>query len=794
MFDIVVAVCQKYGIGYLGQLPWPHIKEDLKHFYKITTSGSETNAVIMGRKTWESLPDAVRPLSGRDNYVLTKNEDFESSSQVRVFRDFNDAITHACATHDRVFVIGGAQIYKLALEHPGLRYIHVTRILKHFKSDTFFPPLNTRLFMRIDDTSLFRSEQFVPFKFQTYQRVNVQERQYLNILKTILEEGTEREDRTGTGTLSMFALMLRFDLSHSFPLLTTKKTFWRGIVEELLWFIKGSTNAKDLQDKGIHIWDGNTSREYLDSVGLHEYPEGCLGPGYGHQWRHFGAKYVDCHTDYQGVDQLSQVIQQIKEDPWSRRHIVTAWNPVDLPKIALPPCFLKDTLVLSSQGYMPIQKIDKSLQLYTHEGQFQDIMDIHKTVYNGNICSIRRWNAPCDIHTTPEHPFYAKLNDMDKPKWVPAKDLQKGHFIGMHINQNSKLPTFDIVHRAKSIDSLDDWFLMGYYVGNGWLDWTSDKYRFYFTIAEKDIETILPRLQKVVKLNEIKTKTANVREYEGRKQDWWTILEKFGPKAHGTKIPFWIHDAPKEYIKAFIEGYVAADGYIDENGSVQITTVSADLAFSVQRLYFKLGKMCSVNYQKRPPTVVNQKNAYHIYQRTTKRKSNLFHFDSSYAWFAVRDIKTKSVENEIVYNFAVAQDNSYVVENAVVHNCHMLYQFYVHPHPETGKPEGLSCRMIQRSADMFLGVPFNIASYALLTLMVAQVTNLKPRELIMEFGDAHIYKNAIEQCKQQIAREPKCFPLVRLNPKVKNLDEFTSQDIKLVNYEHYPGIKAKMAV
>uniref|UniRef100_A0A8C1JGZ0 Thymidylate synthase n=1 Tax=Cyprinus carpio TaxID=7962 RepID=A0A8C1JGZ0_CYPCA len=127
---------------------------------------------------------------------------------------------------------------------------------------------------------------------------------------------------------------------NQFPLLTTKRVFWKGILEELLWFIKGSTNARELSEKGVRIWDANGSREFLDKSGFSDREEGDLGPVYGFQWRHFGAEYKDMHTDYsgQGVDQLQKVIDSIRSNPEDRRIIMCAWNPNDLPLMALPPC------------------------------------------------------------------------------------------------------------------------------------------------------------------------------------------------------------------------------------------------------------------------------------------------------------------------------------------------------------------------------------------------------------------------------------------------------------------------
>ena len=170
-----------------------------------------------------------------------------------------------------------------------------------------------------------------------------EEQQYLDLIKFILQKGDKRMDRTGTGTLATFGHQLRFSLADGvIPVLTTKRVFWKGVVEELLWFIRGDTNANHLAERGVHIWDGNGSREFLDSRGLHHREPGDLGPVYGFQWRHFGATYGTMHDDYTGtgVDQLKKVIEMLRKNPSDRRLVVSAWNPVDLPQMALPPCHL----------------------------------------------------------------------------------------------------------------------------------------------------------------------------------------------------------------------------------------------------------------------------------------------------------------------------------------------------------------------------------------------------------------------------------------------------------------------
>jgi len=176
----------------------------------------------------------------------------------------------------------------------------------------------------------------------TDDHLNHPELQYLSLIRLLLVHGTLRPDRTGTGTLSLFCPPpLRIPLSlAAFPLLTTKRVSFTNIREELLWFLSGCTDANALDAKGVKIWKANGSREFLDARGLTHYREGDLGPIYGWQWRHFGAEYRGCDASYEGegVDQIQWLVKEMKEDPFSRRLILSAWNPKDLPSMALPPC------------------------------------------------------------------------------------------------------------------------------------------------------------------------------------------------------------------------------------------------------------------------------------------------------------------------------------------------------------------------------------------------------------------------------------------------------------------------
>ena len=176
---------------------------------------------------------------------------------------------------------------------------------------------------------------------------NSEEYQYLNLIQNILDNGTWETGRNGR-TKSIFGNSMRFSLADGkIPILTTKKTAWKTCLKELLWFIRGETDNKLLQEQNVHIWDGNSSREFLDSRGLYTTKEGLIGAGYGFQWRNYNAPYDNqtgklLNDEIKGVDQLQQIIDQLKDSAQrsSRRLIMTAWNPCQLDDMALPPCHI----------------------------------------------------------------------------------------------------------------------------------------------------------------------------------------------------------------------------------------------------------------------------------------------------------------------------------------------------------------------------------------------------------------------------------------------------------------------
>ncbi|WAX12841.1 thymidylate synthase [Escherichia phage ECO07P1] len=180
-------------------------------------------------------------------------------------------------------------------------------------------------------------------------------KQYQNLIKDILENGYETDDRTGTGTIALFGTKLRFDLTKGFPAVTTKKLAWKACIAELLWFLSGSTNVNDLRERthgsrteGKTIWDENYENQAI-SLG---YSDGELGPVYGKQWRDFG-----------GIDQVVEIAERIKKMPNDRRQIVSAWNPAEIDQMALPPCHCFYQFNVRN-GYLDLQWYQRSVDVF----------------------------------------------------------------------------------------------------------------------------------------------------------------------------------------------------------------------------------------------------------------------------------------------------------------------------------------------------------------------------------------------------------------------------------------------
>ena len=385
--NLIVAFCKSNnGIGMDGQIPWM-LRNDLKNFQQITIKTFKPNTknmVVMGRKTWESLPIKSKPLKNRINVVLTRNTDpsfkkeIESCKDTYVKNNFNDILEVSDLNEQfnlsNVFIIGGEAIYKQALESGKVKKIYVTEIYENFDCDTFFPSVS-EIDFNLTYVSKFYSENNIYYRYKEFTSIkcnnvqtwkNQEELKYLEVLNKIITKGLVREDRTGVGTYSLFGERFEYDISDTFPALTTKRVFMKGIFEELMLYISGKTDNKILNDKKIHIWDGNTTREFLDKRGLSHYPEGDMGETYGFNFRHFGAEYIDCKQDYsgQGFDQIQNVLHLIKNDPHSRRIIISLWNPGTMDKAALPAC------LCFYQFYVDTKNKQLNLQIYIRSSDY----------------------------------------------------------------------------------------------------------------------------------------------------------------------------------------------------------------------------------------------------------------------------------------------------------------------------------------------------------------------------------------------------------------------------------------
>lgn len=372
------------GLGLNGELPW-HIPADLAYFKSITTGDNHNgvqNVVVMGRKTWDSIPDKFKPLSNRFNIVITngttaidgatisaevppsteyleqKHQQHQQHQKHVIFINWEQflALDLSPPKYNKIFIIGGSTIYKKVMD-LGLNVIdriYSTEVYNYkgafdcqFPEFTYQPIESVSHFIQSNGYWIRHIVYNIGFSYFGGDSIawsNLEEYKYLNLMRSILDTGSSNDDRTGVGTLSRFGEMLKYNLQDTFPITTTKRIPVRQIFEELMFYISGKTDNTILQKQDIHIWDGNTSREFLDKRGLTGYKEGDFGETYGFNMRHYGGEYRGCDVEYSsdyGYDQLTNAIHLIKTDPGSRRIIIDLWNPATQHKAALPSCLCK---------------------------------------------------------------------------------------------------------------------------------------------------------------------------------------------------------------------------------------------------------------------------------------------------------------------------------------------------------------------------------------------------------------------------------------------------------------------
>ncbi len=779
--NLIACIDNKYGIGKNNNMPWEYSK-DLDYFKYYTTHSvqNKKNIVIMGNNTFKSIPEQFRPLKHRLNIILSKtvinNQEYNLNHNVLYF---NDVLPLLCFLDknkneiNKVWIIGGSHIYKQFLELQIINKIYLTLIPNNnFNCDVFFPNEFLKYFKLIDSKidydynkksySINKDE----LHFMLYQYANKDEINYLNAIKKILNKGEDRIDRTGVGTLSLFGKSFKYDIrNYRLPLFTHRKMFYRGIIEELLFFISGNTNTKYLESKKVNIWKGNTSRSFLDSRNLNHLKEGDMGAGYSFQLRHFGAEYINAETDYinKGFDQLKYVIDLIKNDPYSRRILFSYWNPADLDKVALPSCFVKDTLVLTKEGYKPIQNITLDDKVYTHLGKWQNVNEVYSYEYDNYIYYISCQYNNKYIKSTKEHPFYVVDRIGNKPYWCKAEDLTYNHMLCVPINRENKL--INLYDKNDNVNEItrEDCLIFGYYSYAGY----SDNSGHYLIINQNEYEIF-----DLLSLSDPVSLKFNKYKYKINNYKYSKYFNEFGNTKYQKKIPEWIIDLPVEYLLYFIKGF--------SKNKQKFKSYSKTIAYSLQRIYAKLNIYLSITFYNYPDRYYQLEIIEDNYQ-----------LDPNYQYFKILNI-LKNKQQVNVYNLNVEQDNSFVVQNIIVHNCHILYQFYINK-----EKNELSCNFYQRSSDFVLAADFNIVSASILTFMLCHITGYKPGKIIHNIGDIHIYKNHIEETKKMLNNSPNNFPICYIDDpdkKIKNIDDFTYDHFKILLYNSYQKYNFQMAV
>jgi thymidylate synthase len=383
----ILAHSYSQGISKSGKIPW-NCKKDISFMKSITTAPGLKNGLLMGRKTFESIG---RILPNRENIIVSTQ--LESSAHVVV--SIKDGLEKGRELGlDILWVFGGATIYEAFLTDSTLNQLidgFIITTAPERPCDTF---IQTNIYQFIEQRqyTIFQSPKVLErvadgvYELSIYSRLpslrkewdpifrslegNTIDKSYLELVKRILTQGNRRETRNGA-TISKFSENISFDLSEGFPLLTTKKVFFNGVIRELLWFIKGDTDARNLEANNVTIWSGNTSKEFLEKNGL-PYEEGIGGPIYGYQWRNFGQEYAYKDKDGQlqttpgvkhGVDQLQFIIDELRANPMSRRLFMSSWNPNQLSQMCLPPCHISYQFYVEN-GRLSCMMVQRSADVF----------------------------------------------------------------------------------------------------------------------------------------------------------------------------------------------------------------------------------------------------------------------------------------------------------------------------------------------------------------------------------------------------------------------------------------------
>jgi dihydrofolate reductase/thymidylate synthase len=380
-YSFIACVDSKLGIGKIVDneycMPWHNIPADLQYFKNMTIH----KTIVMGYNTFTTLN--FKPLKNRLNIVFTTKQiysKFENLIFVNSFEMFEKKIKNM--NKNDIYVIGGGDLFHQFLRKYDIDNIYLTQLSKDYKCDFFLPHIpNTFKLVHYstkNDTFTESNGKEITFRFLKYKNVFMksEEYQYLDMLQTIINDGQVMQNRTGIDTLTIYGTKMEFDISHTVPLLTTKRIAWKSCIEELLWFLRGETDVSILQEKGVKIWNGNSSREFLDSRNLQHYRTGLIGKSYGFQFRFFGGDYNEWATlsnplrykeHIKGFDQIEYVLDKLKNDPSSRKIVISLWNPNDLAEMALEPCLYTCTFNVDNYNGLVCNVFQRSKDAFLGE-------------------------------------------------------------------------------------------------------------------------------------------------------------------------------------------------------------------------------------------------------------------------------------------------------------------------------------------------------------------------------------------------------------------------------------------
>ncbi len=351
-FSVIVSLDAEGGIAKEGAMPW-HSSTDMK-FFRQTTVGRGKNVVIMGRKTYETIPHP--PLQNRKCCVLSRTWNQSEHYAVSVYSSIPEVLADLGATrkrYDTIYLIGGESVYHQFLQ----QYIYlcdkiyVTKFREIYDCDKTFPWEVVQYFRQVETPSVFHTHT----RYQLSPDVVHGEHSYLDLLREILDKGEVCTDRAGVSRQTVFARQLRFDLTRTIPVCTTKKVDHEAALKVLLFYVGGGTDASVLSEQQIKTWEEATSSEGLAGRGL-DYKAGNMGPMYGHQWRRSGAPYrpgedaCEAPLSEGEVDQLTAVVEKLKSDPYSRQHLLTAWSPTEIDQMASVPTHFACQFSVSGDG------------------------------------------------------------------------------------------------------------------------------------------------------------------------------------------------------------------------------------------------------------------------------------------------------------------------------------------------------------------------------------------------------------------------------------------------------------